>query len=137
MPNTARQSAAIPVLDGRVCMVTSSNGRRWVFPKGQIDPGHTAGEAALIEAWEEAGLVGVLESEPVGSYHYDKLGRDRHVTVFVMRVSDQKADWPESYRIREWLTVDEALSRIDEPGLRAIVREQFSFSLDGPVCASL
>ena len=107
MPITPRQAAAIPVLDGRVCMVTSSNGRRWVFPKGQIDPGHTAGEAALIEAWEEAGLVGVLDPEPVGSYYYEKLGRDRHVTVFVMQVSAQKENWPEAaYRDREWLTVD-------------------------------
>ena len=53
-------------------MVTSRSGRRWVFPKGQIDPGHTPGEAALIEAWEEAGLVGTLDPEPVGSYLYEK-----------------------------------------------------------------
>ena len=61
MPSWGRQAATIPVRDGRVCLVTSSNGRRWVLPKGQIDPGHTPAEAALVEAWEEAGLVGALE----------------------------------------------------------------------------
>src|SRR5262245_55174768 len=59
-------------LDGRLCMVTSRSARRWVFPKGLIDPGHTPGAAALIEAWEEAGLVGTLDGEPVGNYVYEK-----------------------------------------------------------------
>src|SRR6476661_5767153 len=70
MSQVLRQAAVIPMADGRVGMVTSSSGRRWVVPKGLIDGGHTAGEAALIEAWEEAGLVGVLGRDPVGSYLY-------------------------------------------------------------------
>lgn len=79
-----------------------------------------------MEAWEEAGLLGVLDGEPVGTYHYEKLGRDRHVTVFVMRVTDQKDEWPEqSFRDREWITCEEALTRIEEPGLRMIVRHVF------------
>lgn len=126
MPASVRQSAAIPVRDGLVCMVTSSSGRRWVIPKGQIDPGHTAGEAALVEAWEEAGLLGLLDGEPVGSYHYEKYGRDHHVVVYVMRVTDQKSDWPErDHRMREWLSPEDALERIEEPGLRVILRQVF------------
>src|SRR5262245_17445465 len=68
LPNPVRQAAAIPIRAGQVCMVLSSNGRRWVVPKGCIEPGQTAGETALREAWEEAGLVGALRPEPVGSY---------------------------------------------------------------------
>lgn len=124
MPTVLRQSAVIPVRDGLLCMVTSRSGRRWVFPKGGIDLGHTASETALIEAWEEAGLVGVLHSEPVGSYHYDKLGGTRHVTVFLMRVTEYKRTWPEqAFREREWITCADALTRIVEPGLRTLVRE--------------
>jgi len=62
MPNDStyiRQAAAIPLKEDAVCLITSSNGKRWVVPKGLIDPGHTAGESALVEAWEEADLVGV------------------------------------------------------------------------------
>jgi 8-oxo-dGTP pyrophosphatase MutT (NUDIX family) len=122
MPQVLRQAAVIPVSDGRVCMVTSSSGRRWVIPKGMIDPGHTAGEAALLEAWEEAGLVGVLAQEPVGSYLYDKYGRPHHVTVFLMTVTEVAEQWPEQdVRRREWLDADEAVDRIEEPGLREIV----------------
>ncbi len=65
-----RQAAVIAIREGRICMVLSSGGKRWVVPKGCIEPGQTAGETALEEAWEEAGLVGVLGPEPIGSYLY-------------------------------------------------------------------
>jgi 8-oxo-dGTP pyrophosphatase MutT (NUDIX family) len=126
MPIWVRQAAAIPVRDDRVCLVTSSSGRRWVVPKGQIDPGHTAGEAALVEAWEEAGLVGALDPEPLGAYAYEKLGRELHVLVFRMIVTEARDEWPErQLRTREWVTLDEALDRIEEPGLRDLLRIAF------------
>ena len=55
-----RQAAAIPVRDGLVCLITSSNGRRWVMPKGMMEPGKSTGEIALQEAWEEAGIAPAL-----------------------------------------------------------------------------
>ncbi|MBP3956141.1 NUDIX hydrolase [Gemmata sp. G18] len=132
MPIWVRQAAAIPVRDGRVCLVTSSSGRRWVVPKGQIDPGHTAGEAALVEAWEEAGLVGALDTEPLGSYAYEKLGRELHVLVYRMTVTEARDEWPErDLRVRAWVTLDEALDRIEEPGLRDLLR--LSFHLKHPI----
>jgi 8-oxo-dGTP pyrophosphatase MutT (NUDIX family) len=126
MPIWVRQAAVIPLRDDRVCLVTSSSGRRWVIPKGQIDPGHTAGEAALVEAWEEAGLVGVLDPEPIGAYAYEKMGRELHVTVYRMRVTEVRDEWPERHlRSRAWVTLDEALERIEEPGLRELLRSTF------------
>jgi 8-oxo-dGTP pyrophosphatase MutT (NUDIX family) len=117
-----RQAAAIPFRDGRVCLVTSSSGKRWVFPKGLIDPGHTAGQAALIEAWEEAGLIGTLDETPLGSYSYQKYGLDHQVLVFRMIVSEVHDAWPEkSLRERVWLSMEEAAQRVDEPQLQALV----------------
>jgi 8-oxo-dGTP pyrophosphatase MutT (NUDIX family) len=126
MPIWVRQAAAIPVREDRVCLVTSSSGRRWVVPKGQIDPGHTAGEAALVEAWEEAGLVGALDAEPLGTYAYEKLGRELHVLVYRMVVTEVRDEWPEkNLRTRAWVTLDEACDRIEEPGLRDLLRHAF------------
>jgi 8-oxo-dGTP pyrophosphatase MutT (NUDIX family) len=126
MPIAISQSAAIPLHEGRLCMVTSRSGRRWVFPKGIIDPGHTPGEAALLEAWEEAGVVGALDAEPVGNYVYEKDGSPHHVLVFRMRVIEIRDVWPEcDLRERAWLTVDDAIDRIDEPGLRELLRRTF------------
>jgi 8-oxo-dGTP pyrophosphatase MutT (NUDIX family) len=120
---TVQQAAAIPVRRGRVCLVTSRSGKRWVIPKGCLEPGTTAGQIALQEAWEEAGLLGVLQREPVGSYVYEKLGNIYHVTVFHMDVTEAKTAWPESLeRQRIWLPPTTAVARVDYLGLRKLLR---------------
>src|SRR5262249_43165617 len=83
-----QQAAAIPLGEGQVCLVTSRNGKRWVVPKGCMEPDKTAGQLALVEAWEEAGLTGILSPEPVGTYLYEKLNSSFHVTVYLMLVID-------------------------------------------------
>jgi 8-oxo-dGTP pyrophosphatase MutT (NUDIX family) len=119
-----RQAGAIPVRDGRVCLVTSRNGKRWVVPKGCMESGMTAGEVALLEAWEEAGLVGVLDPEPVGSYFYEKAGATCHVIVFRLRVTGEAEDWAErGQRERVWLTFTQAQRRIEDEGLRELVEQ--------------
>jgi 8-oxo-dGTP pyrophosphatase MutT (NUDIX family) len=118
-----RQAAALPVRNGKVCLVTSSNGNRWVIPKGLIEPGETASATALREAWEEAGVVGVLNPEPLGSFFYQKWCGTCHVTVYLMQVTEVAQRWPEGdLRERSWLTCAGALGRIDEAALAAIVR---------------
>jgi 8-oxo-dGTP pyrophosphatase MutT (NUDIX family) len=118
-----RQAAALPLKGGKICLVTSSNGKRWVIPKGLIEPGQTAGEAALQEAWEEAGLVGTLQPEPVGSYLYAKYNATCHVTVFIMDVTEVAQDWPErSVRQRIWVSPVALFERIVEPGLVEVLR---------------
>src|SRR5437763_16190837 len=100
-----RQAAALPLKGSKACVITSSNGKRWIIPKGLIEPGQAAGEAALQEAWEEAGLVGTLHPEPVGSYLYEKYGSSYHVIVFVMEVTKVAAHWPEQhFRQRVWVS---------------------------------
>jgi 8-oxo-dGTP pyrophosphatase MutT (NUDIX family) len=122
-PGCIRQAAAIPVRDGRVCLVTSSSGKRWVVPKGCMELGKTAGEVALQEAWEEAGLVGVLLPDPVGSYLYQKYGNEYLVIVFRLQVTEAADDWPErTLRQRSWLMPGEALERVEDRGLRELIR---------------
>src|SRR5438477_12502388 len=94
-PDYIRQAGTIPVRGGAVCLVTSSNGKRWVIPKGLIEANHTAGEAALQEAWEEAGLVGVLQQEPGRNYLYEKWCGTCHVPVLLMEETDMPCDCPE------------------------------------------
>src|SRR5437764_15025102 len=91
------QAAAIALWKGRVCLVTSRSGKRWVVPKGCLESGKTADEIVLQEAWEEAGLVGEVR-EPVGSYSYKKAGKRHAVTVFVMEVKKVVGKWPERER---------------------------------------
>ncbi|MBL8798632.1 MAG: NUDIX hydrolase [Planctomycetia bacterium] len=121
--DSIRQAAAIPIRNGTICLVTSRSGKRWVVPKGGMEPGKTAGEIALQEAWEEAGLTGVLQREPVGSFLYEKFGSQHLVTVFLMRVTEETDTWPEDdFRERVWVSPAEAIDRIDDEGLREIIR---------------
>ena len=118
-----RQAAAVPVRDGQICLVTSSSGKRWVIPKGMIDPGKTPAEMALQEAWEEAGVLGTLGGV-LGTYQYEKYGGTCLVTVYAMQVHEVRDGWPErTLRRRAWLALDEALALIEEEGLREILRQ--------------
>src|SRR5438128_3089184 len=110
---TIRQAAAIPLKSGQVCLVTSASGKRWVVPKGCLEPGKSAAEIALQEAWEEAGLVGLLQPEPLGSYLYEKDGLLCHVIVYLMHVTEAAESYPESWlRQRVWVSPAQAQARV-------------------------
>src|SRR4029453_3035701 len=83
-----------------VCLIRNKGGKKWKIPKGFIDPGETPEQAALKEAWEEAGLKGRLIGEPIGSYEYDKWGYELTVAVYLMEVTDAEDEWEEK-RFRE------------------------------------
>jgi 8-oxo-dGTP pyrophosphatase MutT (NUDIX family) len=118
-----RQAGVIPLRGGQVCLITSRNGKRWVVPKGCMEPGKTAGEIALLEAWEEAGLVGLLQPDPVGSYLYEKSDFLCHVTVFALQVTDVSDDYPEQgLRERSWVSLAQAQQRVEDVGLRELLR---------------
>jgi len=121
------QAGVLAVRGGRVCLITSRNGKRWVIPKGCQEAGKTAGEMALQEAWEEAGLAGALEREPIGAYTYEKAGTTCRVTVFLMHVTEMAEEWPEmSFRQRRWLSPGRAMATIEDPGLRKLLGKVFA-----------
>src|SRR5262245_8586405 len=116
------QAAAIPIEHGRICLVSSSSGRGWVIPKGHIEPGQTAREAAQQEAWEEAGLRGLLEDAPFDSYEYEKNGATYQVVVFLMQVTEVEATWPEHHRrARRWIRPDEIEQLVQGMGMRRVL----------------
>ena len=47
-------------------LVRTSNGERWTFPKGGVERGESMSQAAAREAREEAGVTGLVGSEPLG-----------------------------------------------------------------------
>jgi 8-oxo-dGTP pyrophosphatase MutT (NUDIX family) len=127
---TIQQVAVVPIMDGLVCLITNRSGQRWIVPKGMIDDGMTPSEAALQEAWEEAGLDGVLDPIPLGTFNYAKYGGTCVVTVFRMQVTRVATDWPERrLRKRQWLTLPSAIHRVGEPGVREMLTQLFDQTL--------
>ena len=119
------QSAALPyrVLDSgvEILLVTSRLKKRWVLPKGVVEPGMSPADSAAKEAWEEAGVEGSISRRPLGSYTYEKWSGVCRVQVFPMRVLRLAETWPEDTRDRRWYGPDEATRKVDEPELREIL----------------
>lgn len=126
------QSAVLPyrILDGQVeiLLVSSRRKKRWVLPKGVVEPGLSAVESAVKEAWEEAGLEGRAASQTVGTYRYEKWGGVCTVQVFPLQVERLSESWPESTRDRRWFAPAEAARRVQEPALKRLIT-QFADSL--------
>lgn len=113
--------------DIEVLLVTSRETGRWVIPKGWPEPGVAAHLDAAREAWEEAGVRGVVSPECLGFYAYCKiLGADRGVpcvvAVYPLEVSALKSGFPEAgLRRRKWLSPARAAEKVDEPELKALL----------------
>jgi 8-oxo-dGTP pyrophosphatase MutT (NUDIX family) len=111
-------------------MITSSSGRRWVFPKGIVEAEMTPQESAAAEALEEAGVEGEVFPSALGSYRREKWGGTVSVALFLMRVSRVLEHWPEKYfRRREWLSLEEAVDRTDDQNLKEILERMKSIPL--------
>ena len=129
-----QQSAVIPFRrrNGQleVLLITSSSNKRWVIPKGVNEPELSPRRSAAQEALEEAGIEGAVSRKSIGTYVYEKWGGLCCVQVFTMAVEVIHDKWLESSRRRRWLHLDEAVRRVDEPGLKRLLR-----SLPGVVTA--
>ena len=112
-----------------VLLITSLNTKRWILPKGWPMDGMSLAQSAAREAFEEAGVEGVVSATPIGNYPYLKEKKDGgamacSVDVFLLEVTGQSADWPENgKRELAWLPLTQAEAKVAEPGLRQILRE--------------
>jgi 8-oxo-dGTP pyrophosphatase MutT (NUDIX family) len=111
----------------QLLLVTGRLSKRWTIPKGWPMHGKSFAEAATQEAFEEAGVEGEAEPEPIGRFDHTKthavVGRVE-VTILVhpLEVRRVLARWPEKdQRERRWLTPAKAAKLVDNPQLRQIL----------------
>jgi phosphohistidine phosphatase len=121
-----RQSAALPYRwrgdSVEVLLVTSRKGKHWILPKGIVEPGMSPPDSAAKEAEEEAGVIGEISSESLGSYRYRKWGGTCHVEVYPLLVRVELDQWEESaMRRREWVPPTAAQEAVDDAALRAVI----------------
>ena len=112
----------------QVLLVKSSRGR-WILPKGWPEENLTDAETAKAEAWEEAGVAkGKVSKTPVGGYLTEKRYDDGrrvpcHVSVYQIDVRKTAKDYPEAaIRRRKWMTLDKAIDKTKDKGLRALLK---------------
>ena len=121
------QAAAVPFCTDtagtlEVLLIRRRPDGGWGIPKGVIDPGHTALEAAAIEALEEAGVEGELMPRSLGSYEYAKFGGTCRVKVFGLRVTRVHDHYDEEQlRERRWFAVADAVRAARRPAIAAFI----------------
>jgi 8-oxo-dGTP pyrophosphatase MutT (NUDIX family) len=126
------QSAAIPYkIDNQgklqVLLVTSRRTRRWIIPKGKIGAAMLPSRSAEREAFEEAGVLGRISKQPVGSYWQgDALlsGPEGSILVFAyaLEVIDELPVWAEMHqRERRWFTLKDALLTVRDSNIRSLL----------------
>ncbi|WP_428354093.1 histidine phosphatase family protein [Methyloprofundus sp.] len=120
------QSAAIPYriknAEIQILLISSSGNNHWGIPKGIIEPGLSASKSAATEAWEEAGIEGIISDQMLDYYLHEKWGSTCTVLVFPMHVTKILSDdeWQESHRRRQWLPLRKASLLIKHTALQAI-----------------
>lgn len=112
----------------QVLLVTSRQTKRWILPKGWPIKGLKPAKSAAREAYEEAGVRGVVGTKAFGSFTYDKVLDDDgrivpcEIHVFPLLVERQHKTWPEQLeREVRWLEPSEAIALLDEPAARELV----------------
>lgn len=123
------QSGVIPyhIEHGELKLLLISTGKKekWAFPKGVIEPGLSPQISAAKEAWEEAGLKGVVTDQALGSYTREKWGGVCAIQVFPMAVTEMvdTHEWEESHRQRQWFSLKDALAEISHPQLSKMMKQ--------------
>ena len=125
-----KQFAALPFrLDNselRVLLITTRRKRRWSVPKGSPMRNKEPHLTAALEAYEEAGLIGIIATRAMGSFKHRKRKGDRKqimdVAVFPMKVHGQERWWPaKGERKAIWVSAETAGRLVHKAELRRLI----------------
>lgn len=112
----------------QILLITSRGTGRWIIPRGWPMDNKTPSEAALTEAWEEAGVKGKALEATLGLYSYTRTISGEEIPcvamVYPVKVKSIEDDYPEAgQRDRKWLSPQKAAKRVSEPELARIIKD--------------
>jgi 8-oxo-dGTP pyrophosphatase MutT (NUDIX family) len=125
------------VVEGsRILLISTQSGRRWQLPKGHVEEGETAEEAAVREVREETGVTGrILAPLPEVEYWYVERGPRRihkRVEYFLLGyVEGDSANYdPREVSGAEWFSWETGLAKLSFENERRVV-EQARLLIEG------
>lgn len=119
------QSALIPFRCNEnsceILLIRSRKNKKWIIPKGIIEPKLSPGDSAKKEAYEEAGIEGEMIEGKTWEYTYRKWDGQCNVRVFLLKVTAELKTWPENFRKRKWFSIEKAINKIENDHLKLIL----------------
>lgn len=120
---------------GEVLLITVAGGR-WQLPKGRVEEGETAEQAAVREVAEETGVRGRVRGElPAIDYWFSRPDRRIHKRVDYFLLDDAGGSTddydPNEVDGAAWLPWDEALARLTFDNERRVVAAARQAALAG------
>ena len=107
----------------RVLVIRSSDGLRWLFPKGHVEAGESAEQAATREVREEAGVDGAVRRF-VRQERYERGMRQIEVSYFLL---EYRGDVPPAEdREARWCTPGQAGRLLSLDGLKTVLQSALS-----------
>ena len=96
------QVGFVPVVEFKggptqVVLITAKDKQRWLLPKGNHEPGLSRRQAALAEAFEEAGAIGGIDGNRFVDVPFYKGGELIRLRLYRMRVQKLLTEWPERH----------------------------------------
>lgn len=109
-----------------VLLVTGRRSGRWMIPKGWPMMGKSLADAAAREAFEEAGIRGAIDPQPLGSFRHVKRNFfgsvEVEILVHPLAVERELPDWPErGQRDRQWFPLKQAAAQVESEELRTLI----------------
>lgn len=119
----------------RIAVVRLRKRDEWVLPKGKLDNGETARDAAEREVVEETGHD-VTVHEFLGTLAYESGGRSKIVHYWRMEADDEQAyELMHDVRAVDWLTLDLAVGRLSRTYERAFLSHVGPHALENAALA--
>lgn len=110
-----------------VMLITSRESNRWIIPKDWANPQTDPHEVAAKAARDEAGLIGIAGTGPIGHFIYDNrlaggMVLPCRVAVHLLRVTGQLDRWPDrGQREYAWLSAREAAKHVCNLSLQRLI----------------
>ena len=106
--------------DGKVVLIKTRDGDYWIFPKGHVEKGRKDRAVAEDEAFEEAGILGKIESDSL--CFKTMCSKSKQLCLYPMRVKKVLSKWPErDERERVIVSVAKA-EKLLEKDLREVLK---------------